>query len=156
MAIERTLILVKPDGVQRGLVGRIVDRFETRGLKIVGMKLMRMSDELAAKHYKDHVGKGFYKGLVSFMTSGPLVALCVEGPKVVEVARKMMGKTFCTDAEPGTIRGDFGISRGMNLIHGSDSPESAARELSLFFAPNELQEYTRAGDAAIVSDEDRG
>ncbi len=156
MAIERTLILVKPDGVQRGLVGRIVDRFETRGMKIVGLKLMRMSDELAAKHYKDHVGKGFYKGLVSFMTSGPLVAMCVEGPKAVEVARKMMGKTFCTDAEPGTIRGDFGISRGMNLIHGSDSPESATRELALFFAPNELQEYSRAVDAAVISDEDRG
>lgn len=156
MAIERTLILIKPDGVQRGIVGRIVERFETRGLKIVGLKLMKMTDALAAQHYKDHVGKGFYAGLVKFMTSSPLVAMCIEGPKAVEVARKMMGKTFCTDAEPGTIRGDFGISRGMNLIHGSDSPESAKRELGLFFKPEELFEIARAGDTWVISDEDRG
>jgi nucleoside-diphosphate kinase len=155
MAIERTLILVKPDGVQRGLVGKILDRFETRGFKILGLKLMRMTEALAAQHYKDHVTKGFYKGLVSFMTSGPLVAACVEGPKAGEVVRKMMGRTFSTDAEPGSIRGDFGISRGMNLIHGSDSPESAKRELGLFFKPEELFEYTRAADAWVLNDEDR-
>lgn len=155
MAIERTLVLVKPDGVQRGLVGRIVARFETRGFKLLGLKLMKMSDALAAQHYKDHVGKGFYKGLVGFMTSGPLVALCLEGPKAVEVVRKMMGKTFCTDAEPGSIRGDFGVSRGMNLIHGSDSPDSAKRELALFFEPEELFDYPRAGDAWVLSEEDR-
>lgn len=155
MAIERTLILIKPDGVQRGLVGSILNRFETRGLKIVGLKLMQMTEQLASQHYKDHVGKGFYAGLVKFMTSAPLVALAVEGPKAVEVARKMMGKTFCTDAESGTIRGDFGVSRGMNLIHGSDSPDSARRELGLFFKPEELLEYGRAADAWIVSDEDR-
>lgn len=155
MAIERTLILIKPDGVQRGLVGSILNRFETRGLKIVGLKLMQMTAQLASQHYKDHVGKGFYAGLVKFMTSAPLVALAVEGPKAVEVARKMMGKTFCTDAESGTIRGDFGVSRGMNLIHGSDSPDSARRELGLFFKPEELLEYGRAADAWIVSDEDR-
>ncbi|MBX3475031.1 MAG: nucleoside-diphosphate kinase [Planctomycetes bacterium] len=153
--MERTLILIKPDGVQRGLVGSILNRFETRGLKIVGLKLMQMTEQLASQHYKDHVGKGFYAGLVKFMTSAPLVALAVEGPKAVEVARKMMGKTFCTDAESGTIRGDFGVSRGMNLIHGSDSPDSARRELGLFFKPEELLEYGRAADAWIVSDEDR-
>lgn len=156
MAIERTLILIKPDGVQRGLIGPILTRFETRGLKVVGLKLMKMTDQLASQHYKDHVGKGFYAGLVKFMTSSPLVALCIEGPKAVEVARKMMGKTFCTDAEAGTIRGDLGVSRGMNLIHGSDSPESAKRELALFFKPEELFEITRASDAWIISDEDRG
>ena len=155
MAIERTLILIKPDGVQRGLIGRILERFETRGFKVLGLKMMKMTEALAAQHYKDHVSKGFYKGLVGFMTSGPLVALCVEGPKAVEVVRRMMGKTFSTEAEPGSIRGDFGISRGMNLIHGSDSLESASRELGLFFKPEELFEYKRAGDAWLLSEEDR-
>ena len=156
MAIERTLILIKPDGVQRGIVGDIVGRFERTGMKIVGMKLMKMSDELASQHYKDHVGKGFYAGLVKFMTSSPLVALAIEGPKAVENCRKLMGKTFCTDAQAGTIRGDFGVSRGLNLVHGSDSAESAQRELGLFFAANELQEYARAVDAWTWNDEDKG
>ena len=156
MAIERTLILIKPDGVQRGIVGDIVGRFERTGMKIVGMKLMKMSDELASQHYKDHVGKGFYAGLVKFMTSSPLVALAIEGPKAVDNCRKLMGKTFCTDAVAGTIRGDFGISRGLNLVHGSDSPESAQRELGLFFQANELLEYSRAVDAWTQNDEDRG
>ena len=156
MAIERTLILIKPDGVQRGLVGNILGRLEQTGMKIVGMKLMQMSPELASQHYKDHVGKGFYEGLVKFMTSSPLVALAVEGPKAVDNCRKLMGKTFCTDAQPGTIRGDFGVSRGLNLVHGSDSPESAQRELGLFFQPNELLEYSRASDAWTWNDEDKG
>lgn len=156
MAIERTLILIKPDGVQRGLVGEILNRFERTGMKIVGMKLMQMTPELASQHYKDHVGKGFYDGLVKFMTSSPLVALAIEGPKAVDNCRKLMGKTFCTDAVAGTIRGDFGISRGLNLVHGSDSPESAERELGLFFQPNELLEYSRAVDAWTQNDEDRG
>ena len=156
MAIERTLILIKPDGVQRGLVGNILGRFEQTGMKIVGMKLMQMSDELASQHYKDHVGKGFYEGLVKFMTSSPLVALAIEGPKAVENCRKLMGKTFCTDAQSGTIRGDFGVSRGLNLVHGSDSTESAERELGLFFEANELLEYNRAVDAWTWNDEDKG
>lgn len=156
MAIERTLILIKPDGVQRALVGEIVNRFERTGMKIVGMKLMQMTPELASQHYKDHVGKGFYDGLVKFMTSSPLVALAIEGPKAVDNCRKLMGKTFCTDAVAGTIRGDFGISRGLNLVHGSDSPESAQRELGLFFQANELLEYSRAVDAWTQNDEDRG
>ena len=156
MAIERTLILIKPDGVQRGLVGNILGRLEQTGMKIVGMKLMQMSPELASQHYKDHVGKGFYEGLVKFMTSSPLVALAIEGPKAVDNCRKLMGKTFCTDAQPGTIRGDFGVSRGLNLVHGSDSTESAQRELGLFFQPNELLEYGRAADAWTWNDEDKG
>lgn len=156
MAIERTLILIKPDGVQRGIVGQIVSRFEQTGMKIAGLKLMQMSSDLAAQHYKDHVGKGFYAGLVKFMTSSPLVAICVEGPKAVENCRKLMGKTFCTDAQAGTIRGDFGVSRGLNLVHGSDSPESAKRELGLFFKNDELIEYTRAVDAWTFNEEDKG
>lgn len=155
MAIERTLILIKPDGVQRGLVGDILGRFERTGMKIVGLKLMQMSPELAAQHYKDHVGKGFYAGLVKFMTSAPLVAICVEGPKAIDNCRKLMGKTFCTDAQAGTIRGDFGISRGLNLVHGSDGPEAAARELGLFFKAGELVEYSRAIDAWTFNDEDK-
>lgn len=155
MAIERTLILVKPDGVQRGLVGEVIKRFETRGLKIIGLKLMRITEDLAAKHYAPHVGKPFYRGLVSFMTSSPVAAMVLEGPKAIDTCRKVMGKTFCTDAEPGTIRGDLGVSRGMNLVHGSDSAESAKREIGLFFAAGELLEYTRAGDAWVVNDEDR-
>lgn len=155
MGIERTLILVKPDGVQRGLIGRILERFERRGLKIVGLKMMRMSEELAARHYQDHLEKPFYPGLKAFMTSGPLVALCVEGPKAIDVCRKLMGKTFCTDADPGTVRGDFGVSRGLNLVHGSDGPQSAERELGLFFEPAELHEYSRDGDAWVLNAEDR-
>jgi nucleoside-diphosphate kinase len=155
MAIERTLILVKPDGVQRGLIGEIITRFERRGIKIAGMKLMQITRELAEKHYEPHKGKPFYAGLVSFMTSGPVVALALEGPKAIDVCRKVMGKTFCTDAEPGTIRGDFGVSRGMNLVHGSDSPETAKRELALFFKPEELLEYRRVTDAAVFNDEDK-
>jgi nucleoside-diphosphate kinase len=156
MAIERTLILIKPDGVQRGIIGQIIGRFEQTGMKIAGLKLMKMSNDLAAQHYKDHVGKGFYAGLVKFMTSSPLVAICVEGPKAVENCRKLMGKTFCTDAQAGTIRGDFGVSRGLNLVHGSDSPESAKRELGLFFKAEELLEYSRAVDAWTWNDEDKG
>jgi nucleoside-diphosphate kinase len=156
MAIERTLILIKPDGVQRGLVGQILARFEQTGMKVVGLKLMQMTKELAAKHYADHVTKGFYAGLVKFMTSSPLVAIAIEGPKAVENCRKLMGKTFCTDAQAGTIRGDFGVSRGLNLVHGSDSPESAKRELGLFFKADELLEYSRAVDAWTYNDEDKG
>ena len=131
--MERTLILFKPDALQRGLAGKILTRFEEKGLKIVGMKLMQMSQELAAEHYAAHKERPFYAGLVRFMTSRPIVALALEGIGAVAICRKMMGKTFGCDAEPGTIRGDFGMSRSYNLIHGSDSPEAAERELGLFF-----------------------
>lgn len=136
--MERTLILLKPDAVQRGLSGRILARFEDKGLKIVGMKLMQISQELASRHYEQHKERPFYAGLVRFMTSRPVVALALEGIDAIAISRKMMGKTFGADAEPGTIRGDYGVSRSFNLIHGSDSSEAAARELQLFFPEGTL------------------
>jgi nucleoside-diphosphate kinase len=141
MADQRTLTFVKPDGVQRRLVGEIIGRFERRGLKILGIKMMRVSRELAERHYGEHKGKKFYDGLVSFVTSGPIVALCVEGNEAISVVRAMMGKTFSYESAPGTIRGDFGVSKSFNLIHGSDSPEAAAREIELYFKPDELVSY---------------
>ncbi|MEE2883789.1 MAG: nucleoside-diphosphate kinase [Planctomycetota bacterium] len=144
--MERTLILLKPDAVQRRLVGPIIDRFERKGLKVIGMKLMQISDELAATHYEAHQGKPFYDGLVQFMTSGPVVALALEGNKAIAVCRKLMGATFGCDAEAGTIRGDFGISNGFNLVHGSDSPEAAQRELELFFDSGDLHRYDLVDD----------
>ncbi len=142
--MERTLVLLKPDALQRRLVGQILARLEAKGLKIVGMKLLRVSPELAARHYAEHVGKPFYGELVSFITSAPVVALVVEGPRAVEVVRRLMGKTNALEAEPGTIRGDYGLSVGMNLVHGSDSPASASREIALFFSPDELHDYALA------------
>lgn len=131
--METTLILLKPDCVQRGLAGRILSRFEEKGLKIVGLRLMKISQELAAKHYAAHKERAFYSGLVRFMTSSPVVAIALAGNDAVNITRKMMGATFGFNAEPGTIRGDFGVSRSFNLIHGSDSREAAERELGLFF-----------------------
>ncbi len=139
--VERTLVFIKPDGVQRRLVGRILQRFEEKGLKIVGLKMMAISRELAERHYAEHKGKKFYDGLVRFVTSGPVVAACLEGHQAIKVVRDLMGKTFGTEAAPGTIRGDFGISNSFNLIHGSDGPQSAAREIELYFRPEELCEY---------------
>lgn len=131
--MERTLILLKPDAVQRGLVGQILSRFEQKGLAIVAMKFMKITPELAAKHYEAHKERKFYPGLVKFMTSSPVVAIALEGIDAVKICRAMMGATFGADAAPGTIRGDFGVSRSFNLVHGSDSPEAATRELALFF-----------------------
>ena len=145
--MERTLILLKPDAVQRRLVGPIIERFERKGLKVIGMKLMQISDELAATHYEAHQGKPFYDGLVQFMTSGPVVALALEGNKALTVCRKLMGATFGCDADAGTIRGDFGISNGFNLVHGSDSPEAAQRELELFFDSADLHRYQLIDDS---------
>ena len=136
--MERTLIILKPDAVQRGLCGRILSRFEEKGLQIVGLKLMRIPQQLAETHYESHKGKGFYPGLVKFMTSSPVIVLALEGKNAIAIARKMMGATFGSNAEPGTIRGDFGVSNSFNLIHGSDSPEAAQRELGLFFKTEEL------------------
>ena len=138
--METTLILLKPDCVQRGLVGRLITRFEEKGLKLVGLKLMQITPELAAKHYAAHKDKPFYKGLVRFMTSSPVVAMALQANEAVAIARKMMGATFGFNAEPGTLRGDFGVSRSFNLIHGSDSREAAERELALFF-PEGIQKY---------------
>ena len=142
--MERTLIILKPDAVQRGLIGQILSRFENKGLQIVGMKLMQISTKLAETHYEPHRGKPFYAGLVKFMTSSPVVVLAIEGRDAIAICRKMMGATFGSKAEPGTIRGDFGVSNSFNLIHGSDSPESAQRELGLFFQPGELLEWQPA------------
>lgn len=141
--METTLIIFKPDAVQRGLTGRILSRFEDKGLQVVGMKLMQISQELAATHYEAHQSKPFYNGLVSFMTSSPVVVLAVRGVNAIAISRKLMGATFGSNAEPGTIRGDFGVSNSFNLIHGSDSPEAAERELGLFFNEGEVLEYDR-------------
>jgi nucleoside-diphosphate kinase len=131
--MERTLILLKPDAVQRGITGQILSRFEAKGLKIVAMKLMKITPELAAKHYEAHREKKFYQGLVKFMTSSAVVALALEGIDAIKICRNLMGATFGADAAAGTIRGDLGVSRSYNLVHGSDSPEAAERELTLFF-----------------------
>ena len=147
--MERTLIILKPDAVQRGLCGEILTRFERKGLQVVGMKMMRIPTELAETHYEPHRGKPFYPGLVKFMTSSPVVVLALAGKDAIAIARKLMGATFGSKAEPGTIRGDYGVSNSFNLIHGSDSPESAQRELGLFFKPGELLEWTPAGQAWV-------
>jgi len=143
--MERTLIIFKPDALQRRLTGRILQRFEDKGLTIAGMKLMRISRELAEEHYAPHKGKPFYPGLIDYITSGPVMVLLLAGPRAIEMSRTLMGKTFGFEAAPGTIRGDFGASRSYNLIHGSDSPESAATEIALYFKGDELLEYAPAG-----------
>ena len=144
---ERTFALLKPDAIQRGLAGQILTRFEQRGLKIVGLKLMRVSRSLAESYYAEHKGKPFYEPLMAYITSGPVVAMVLEGDGAVAIVRKMMGKTNSAEAEPGTIRGDFALTIGRNVIHGSDSLESARREIGFFFKPEELQEYRRIDEA---------
>jgi len=142
MSFERTLIILKPDAVQRNLCGEIISRFEKKGLQIVGMKLMKISPQLAETHYEAHKARPFYPGLVKFMTSSPVIVMALAGKDVIAIARNMMGATFGSKAAPGTIRGDLGVSNSFNLIHGSDSPEAAARELGLFFKADELVEWT--------------
>ena len=144
--METTLIILKPDAVQRSLMGRILTRFEEKGFQVVGAKFMKISQDLASKHYESHKGKKFYDGLVRFMTGSPVLVLALRGVNAIEISRKMMGATFGSKAEPGTIRGDFGVSNSFNLIHGSDSPEAAKRELELFFRPDELVSPPRAID----------
>lgn len=147
--MERTYLMVKPDGVQRSLVGEIVARFEKRGFKLAGLKMLRISRALAEKHYGEHRDKPFFTPLVDYITSGPVVAMVIEGKDAVSAARDMMGATNPLKAAPGTIRGSYGIDIGRNIIHGSDSPESAAREIGLFFKEDELIEYTRAQEGWI-------
>ncbi len=147
--MERTLVLVKPDGVQRGLIGEVISRLERRGLKLVGMKLMQVDDALARQHYAEHVDRPFFAGLVDFITSSPVVAMAWEAENAVEAVRNTMGQTNPTASPPGTIRGDLGLDIGRNLVHGSDSPESAMRELTLFFTGAELLDYSRANDSWI-------
>lgn len=144
--MERTLVLLKPDAVQRRLVGRIISRFEDKGLKIVGMKLMQVTRELAERHYAEHREKPFFSELVSFITSSPIVAMVVEGPGAISEVRRLMGKTNPREAAPGTIRGDYGLSITQNLVHGSDSPESAAREIPIFFSESEIFDYSMADE----------
>jgi len=141
--IEKTFVMVKPDGVQRGLVGRIVDRFESRGFKVCAMKMMKVPRELSERHYEEHKGKDFYEPLLEYITSGPVVCMVLEGENAVATVRTMMGRTNPQDAAPGTIRGDFAQVKSMNVIHGSDSPESAKREIKLFFNDYEIQSYER-------------
>ena len=147
--MERTLVLVKPDGVQRGLIGSIISRLEQRGLKLVGLKLIQVDDVLARKHYGEHVDRPFFDGLVDFITSAPVVAMVWESNDAVEAVRNTMGQTNPTTSPPGTIRGDLGLDIGRNLVHGSDSLESAQREVSLFFGDGELLDYERSNDRWI-------
>lgn len=140
--MERTFVMVKPDGVQRGFVGEIISRFEKRGLKIAALKMIQITPELASKHYGEHQGKPFFKGLVEYITSGPVVAMVLEGKDCISLARGMMGATDPKQAAPGTIRGTYGIDIGRNVIHGSDSAASAEREISLFFSDDELCAYS--------------
>ena len=141
MSVQRTLVLCKPDSVQRGLVGRIVSRFEDKGFKIIGLRMLRIDEGLAHTHYQEHIEKPFFPELVSFITSSPIVAMAIEGENAVEVVRGIMGVTNPQTAVPGTIRGDFGLSLTKNLVHGSDSLTSAERELALFFPPKEIYDY---------------
>lgn len=150
--MERTLIILKPDAVQRGLVGQILARFESRGFKFAAMKLIRIPREQAERHYAEHQGKPFYEGLVSFITSSPVVVGVVEGPNAIATVRAMMGATNPINSAPGTIRGDYAIELSYNVIHGSDGPESAQREISIFFQPNELVSYERANDKWIFGE----
>lgn len=154
MATERTLILFKPDAVQRRLVGQILNRIEKKGLRIVGLKMMQVTAELAKQHYAEHVDKPFYPALEEFITSGPVIAMVAEGPDVISVVRTMLGPTNGREAAPGTIRGDFGQSRQMNLLHGSDGAQAADREIGIYFSTNELLDYESTLDIwAFAEDE---
>lgn len=146
MTQEQTLVLVKPDGMQRALAGEIIARYERRGLKIVGMKLMQIDRALAERHYAEHVGKSFFAGLVEYIVSAPVIAAVLEGPNAILAVRETNGATDPTKATPGSVRGDFGLDKGRNLVHASDSPESAAREIGLFFEPGEMITWQRESD----------
>ncbi|KZZ86417.1 nucleoside-diphosphate kinase [Bacillus sp. SJS] len=147
--MENTFLMVKPDGVQRQLIGEILQRFERKGFQLAGAKLMQISQELAEEHYGEHKGKSFYNELVEFITSGPVFAMVWQGENVIETSRQMMGKTNPKEALPGTIRGDYGVIVGKNIIHGSDSPEAAEREIGLFFKQEELVGYEKLMNSCI-------
>ncbi len=151
---ERTLVLVKPDGVQRLLVGRIVARFEERGLKLAGLKLLRVDRAFAERHYAIHRGKPFFEGLLDFITSGPLVALALDGPNAIAIVRSMVGATRPHEAAAGTIRGDLAVETAQNLVHASDGAETAAAELALWFGPGELVDYDREVDRWVLAPAD--
>ncbi len=143
---ERTFAMVKPDGVQRGLVGEVIRRIEERGLKIAAMKTVSVTDELARTHYAVHEDKPFFEDLVAFITSGPVVAMVVEGPNAIRAVRGLAGETDPLDASPGTIRGDFGLDIGRNVIHGSDAPDTASQEIKLWFEDDEILDYERVDE----------
>ena len=147
--MERTLVIIKPDAMQRGLVGEVVSRLERRGLKIVGMKLMDIDEALARRHYSVHEGKPFFEGLIQYITSAPVVVMALEGNDAIEIVRRTMGATKPADAAPGTIRGDYALEIGRNLVHGSDGVATAIREIGLFFDPGELQSWGRDTDPWI-------
>jgi len=149
---ERSLVIIKPDAVQRGLIGEIIGRYEKRGLKIAALKFETVSRETAERHYGEHKGKPFFEGLVSYITSAPSVLLVVEGPQAIAILRSTNGATKPAEAAPGTIRADFGLTIGRNLVHASDSAESAAREVDIFFGDGGIVEYTRGIDAWIVEE----
>lgn len=155
MAIERTLILIKPDAMQRRLAGRLIARLEDKSLKLVGMKLMQITPELAKQHYAEHIEKPFYPGLEQFITSAPVVAICAEGPNAITVVRGMMGPTNGGEAPPGTIRGDYGISRQFNLMHGSDGPAAAEKEIAIYFKPEELLDYETSLGGWVCADDEK-
>ena len=142
--MEKTLIIIKPDGVERGLIGPIISRFEQRGLKFIGMKLMQVSDELARKHYAIHEGKPFFEPLIQYITSSPVVVMALAGPDAIKIARNTIGATKPSESAPGSIRGDFGMMVGRNLVHGSDSVENGQAEISLWFDESELLDYDRS------------
>jgi nucleoside-diphosphate kinase len=146
--LEQTLLIVKPDGVQRGLIGEVIARFERRGLKIVGLRLMQIGRELAERHYAVHKGKPFYDGLIGYITSGPVAVMALEGPDAIAVVRRVIGSTRSNEAAPGTIRGDFALTVGRNIVHASDAPETARFELDLYFADG-LLAYQKASDALV-------
>ena len=147
--MEQTLVIIKPDGVQRGLIGPIITRLERRGLRLVALKLMQISKELASRHYAIHQGKPFYEPLLEYVTSGPVAVMVWEAPNAISIVRKTLGATRPAEAEPGTIRGDFGLEVGRNIVHGSDGPESAACEIDLFFEKDELVNWQRSLDRWI-------
>jgi len=144
--MERTFVMVKPDGVQRGLIGEVISRLERKGLKIVAMKMLWIQEELAREHYMEHAEKPFFQALVDYITSGPVVAMVVEGKEAVKVVRTLIGATNPIEASPGTVRGDFGMDIGRNVVHASDSLESAEREISLFFNADEIVDYSKSGE----------
>ena len=148
--MERTLIIIKPDGVERMLIGPIITRFEQRGLKLVGMKMMQVSDELARQHYAVHEGKPFFEPLIEYITSAPVVVMALEGPEAIQAARNTIGATRPVEATAGSIRGDFGMMVGRNLVHGSDSPENGEAEIALWFDESELISYERGIDRWIL------
>ena len=147
---ERTFIAIKPDGVKRSLIGEVIKRFETKGFKVIGLKMLQVTQEQAAQHYAEHVGKPFYDGLVKFITAAPIVAIALEGNDVVAQARRIMGATDPNKADIGTIRADFGQAMNRNIVHGSDSPESAERELAIYFKPEELMSNTKNGFDYVI------